>query len=269
MATKRQRTINFSEKEVRLLTDICLKYSSILENKKTDAVTWKEKNTTWEQITAEFNSQNESSNYRDTKNLRLKYDCLKREIKAKKAKNKLEIYKTGGGKPEGTPYTDYEEKILDVITLSLEGLPCRHDSDNALIIDNGIDMVETLPFTAISNLENIPFDIPLSEIDIAAPVARELETSIIPSTSKKWTSGKKKRLQPQERQYFNKKYEQITNNRTTLITLQTENAEWEKQLLLSKIKFAEEEYMLKMKLLKLNIRKAEINLLQAEKGTLE
>lgn len=41
------RSSNFSELEMRLLVDAALKYVNVIENKKSDSVTWKEKNNTW------------------------------------------------------------------------------------------------------------------------------------------------------------------------------------------------------------------------------
>lgn len=134
MTSKRNRAVNFVPKEVRLLVDTCIKYANIIENKRTDAVTWKQKNECWEKITAEFNASTESV-HRDTKTLRLKYECAKRQLKNKKSKNKFESYKTGGGTPNLIPYLDYEERLLEIISLSVEGLPFTGDSDASDVLN--------------------------------------------------------------------------------------------------------------------------------------
>lgn len=125
---KRERAVNFTELEVRFLVDIALKFSVIIENKKTDAVTSKEKNKAWDDIATKFNAVTGCVN-RSAKVLRLKYDSIKRNIKQKNSKNKLEIFKTGGGSAEIQPFTDYEEKLIDYITLTVEGLPAEDDCD--------------------------------------------------------------------------------------------------------------------------------------------
>ncbi|KAK4871969.1 hypothetical protein RN001_016093 [Aquatica leii] len=52
---KRERAGNFTESEKEIMTSITSKYFSIIENKKTDAITIKQKTETWERIADEFN----------------------------------------------------------------------------------------------------------------------------------------------------------------------------------------------------------------------
>ncbi|KAI4455694.1 myb/sant-like dna-binding domain [Holotrichia oblita] len=51
-----QKEKNFSEREIALLLDVIEGYIQIIENKKTDEVTWKEKACIWEKYTIDFNS---------------------------------------------------------------------------------------------------------------------------------------------------------------------------------------------------------------------
>lgn len=67
--------------------------------------------------------------YRSAKVLRLKYDVLKRDLKKKINYNKVQQFKTGGGKPDIKPLTSYEEELFKILSLSIEGLPSRHDGD--------------------------------------------------------------------------------------------------------------------------------------------
>lgn len=69
----------------------------------------------------EFNSQ-AGEIPRNVKNLKTKYDGLKKALKKKKAANQSEVYKTGGGARIITPYTDYEEKLLSILGLQICGL---------------------------------------------------------------------------------------------------------------------------------------------------
>jgi len=45
---KEKRGANFTKTEIDLLIDIMLKYKHIIENKRTDATTWKDKNEAWD-----------------------------------------------------------------------------------------------------------------------------------------------------------------------------------------------------------------------------
>lgn len=126
--SKKSRSANFTKNEVRLLINIASKYASVVENKETDAVSWKAKKDIWDEIAMEFNSQS-GCTYREPVVIRLKYDCLKRDLKKKVATNRLEVYKTGGGQAQILNLNDYEEKLLQLIKFSVEGLTSRHDSD--------------------------------------------------------------------------------------------------------------------------------------------
>ncbi|KAK9670822.1 Myb/SANT-like DNA-binding domain, partial [Popillia japonica] len=131
---KRDRSANFSNEETRILVDLILKYKHIIENKKTDAITWKQKDAGWTRLTTEFNCQ--LSKNRTTKMLKIKYEGLKRALKKKKQTNARELFKTAGGSPILIPYTDYEEKLLSVLLLSVEGLSPEADSDANLVEPN-------------------------------------------------------------------------------------------------------------------------------------
>lgn len=130
---KRDRSANFTLEETRILADLVVKYSRVIENKKTDSVTWKEKDQIWSKLTDEFNVLC-LNGHRTSKILRTKYETIKRNIKKKKANNKCEIYKTGGGAANTMPYTDYEEKILPIILENVEGVGNSiNDSDNCML----------------------------------------------------------------------------------------------------------------------------------------
>jgi len=56
-SNKRKRSSNFSFLDKELLLKIALSRKAVLENKTSNAVTWKDKETTWSDIAVEFNSQ--------------------------------------------------------------------------------------------------------------------------------------------------------------------------------------------------------------------
>lgn len=50
METKRKRNVNFSKTEEELLVELVKKHEQVIENKKTDVVMWKEKESCWAQL---------------------------------------------------------------------------------------------------------------------------------------------------------------------------------------------------------------------------
>ncbi|KYN07214.1 hypothetical protein ALC62_01828 [Cyphomyrmex costatus] len=54
---QRKRADNFSEAEKMILTNLVLQYKDIIENKKSDAVTSKDKDKCWKTIEIAFNSR--------------------------------------------------------------------------------------------------------------------------------------------------------------------------------------------------------------------
>lgn len=65
---KRKRSANFSQFENDILIDIITKYKQVIENKKTDGISIKEKDETWKKVEADFNSiaGKELFNYNET-----------------------------------------------------------------------------------------------------------------------------------------------------------------------------------------------------------
>jgi len=55
-STKRQRATNFSFSEKKLLLKYALQNRSVLENKESSSVSWKDKNKCWMQIAQLYNS---------------------------------------------------------------------------------------------------------------------------------------------------------------------------------------------------------------------
>lgn len=90
-------------------------------------MTWKQKETALRDLTETFNTRTASN--RTEKMLKIKYDGIKRAIKQKHNAAKSEQFKTGGGIAKIIPYTPWEEKILQIISLSVDGLSSENDSD--------------------------------------------------------------------------------------------------------------------------------------------
>lgn len=82
--SKRKRNINFSKSEEELLVELVKKYQQVIENKKTDAIMWKDKEACWVKLSAEFNSQGLLVP-RTVGQLQLKYKNLKKIVRKKSA----------------------------------------------------------------------------------------------------------------------------------------------------------------------------------------
>jgi len=82
--TKRARNVNFSMREEELLVELVTANSHIIENKKTDAIMWKEKEACWKKLVMEFNSQ-ALLIPRTVSQLQLKYKNIKKLVRKKSA----------------------------------------------------------------------------------------------------------------------------------------------------------------------------------------
>ncbi|XP_072945312.1 uncharacterized protein [Epargyreus clarus] len=125
---KRDRSANFSLPERDILVSLVQKYQTVLENKKSDASTWKMKEAAWESIQNEFNARS-GGTFRSTKTLKVKYEGLKRTVRKKSAAIRLELYRTGGGSNKAPSLDNVEEQIKSMITLSTDGMKSVYDCD--------------------------------------------------------------------------------------------------------------------------------------------
>ncbi|RVE45124.1 hypothetical protein evm_010233 [Chilo suppressalis] len=135
MTTKRERGINFKRDESDTLIQLVNENKHVLENKKSDAVTWAEKEQCWQRIETKFNSLS-SVRFRSAKALKIKYDGLKRDTRKKSAAIRAETYRTGGGPSTAPILTPSEEKVKDMILLSVEGMNSLFDSDQIPAIES-------------------------------------------------------------------------------------------------------------------------------------
>lgn len=102
---KRERSANFATAEVQLLVSLVEKFKHIIENKKTDAVTNKDKDAAWKNIENAFNSCGISTSARSWKTLNLKYEGIKKTTKKKSSLQRQETYITGGGPSNAPEFT--------------------------------------------------------------------------------------------------------------------------------------------------------------------
>lgn len=121
----------FKDSEISVLMKLVDKYKHIIENKKSDAVVWKNKQAAWEKITQEMNAAN--GTFRTSANIRGKYENLKKNTKKKFAQEKRNLYRTGGGVEPVVNITKTDEEIKNLLGVSLDGLFNEFDSDAVVI----------------------------------------------------------------------------------------------------------------------------------------
>ena len=85
----------YSELEKSLLIELVGKYKDVLQNKKNDYKIIQQKNTTWETLTQEFNSQS-GVHKRESMQLKKSWENIKSRAKKQLAKEKRETKLTGG-----------------------------------------------------------------------------------------------------------------------------------------------------------------------------
>lgn len=143
MAEKRSRSANFSDEECIIMVNLVKENEKIIECKKTDVTTIKDKENCWEKVTDMFNSES-GVRRRTCKELRMKYENIKRSLKRKIAANKMEVMRTGGGIPKVFVLTPSEEIVYSMTRLAVDGLPGRFDEQKEDDITIDIEKAEVL-----------------------------------------------------------------------------------------------------------------------------
>lgn len=133
MATVESASVrkNFSHFEKEILLELTQKYVHIVENKKTNMITVKQKNDTWKTIETEFNGI-PGVTLRTMKQLWDCYKNLKKKATKERANQKIEIYKTGGGSVSMEKKDTFGEKLLSMGAI-IEPLENVCDSDSQYI----------------------------------------------------------------------------------------------------------------------------------------
>lgn len=91
---KRKRSPNWLASEKHLLLDIVEKHFSVIENKKTDAVTMKQKTTEWVTMSHEYNSQTIQCS-RTAENLKAQWESMKKAVKKETSNIRMHMIQTG------------------------------------------------------------------------------------------------------------------------------------------------------------------------------
>ncbi|XP_031334894.1 myb/SANT-like DNA-binding domain-containing protein 3 [Photinus pyralis] len=136
---KRKRTSNFTADEKDTLFNIVYNYKHVVENKKTDAVTWREKENAWEKIASDYNSM--ASIPRPMESLRKCYMNKKKQIRQDVSNERIQLLQTGGGPPEMPRDDPHKELLLKIMNKkTIAGLDNPFDMDN--IVQSSCDQNE-------------------------------------------------------------------------------------------------------------------------------
>ncbi|XP_028156205.1 myb/SANT-like DNA-binding domain-containing protein 3 isoform X1 [Ostrinia furnacalis] len=128
---KRERNTNFSREETENLISLIETYKNIIENKKSDAATWQEKEKAWKAIEFEYNSCGVGV-YRDARHLKLKYEAIKRDTR-KKANHIAQQNENGSSINKVPPLTPAEQKVKRMLSLSIEDSESCSNSDQNMV----------------------------------------------------------------------------------------------------------------------------------------
>ncbi|KAG5888851.1 hypothetical protein JTB14_037689 [Gonioctena quinquepunctata] len=127
----RKRAPNFSTSGKTVLLNIINTYKSIIECKKMDGTTWRQKDEAWNKICAVFNSNSPGNYPRNKEYLKKFFDNIKKNVRKEIAAERKEVVKTGGGKSESKlgryPTIDLVLNIMNKKTVN--GLVNHFDSD--------------------------------------------------------------------------------------------------------------------------------------------
>ncbi|CAG9770028.1 unnamed protein product [Ceutorhynchus assimilis] len=127
-----KKKVNYSVSEKSLLLSIVQRFKNVVENKKTDAVTWREKDSAWEKI-AEIFSSKSTGVLRTKDSLRKLYENLKKNVRKQVVDEKKLLICTGGGPPPAKKpkaENDLKEQILSIVnSKTVYGLPSIFDGD--------------------------------------------------------------------------------------------------------------------------------------------
>lgn len=132
-APKRRNAV-FRQHEEKILVSLVKKYKHIVENKKTDAITNKEKTKAWENIAKQYTSL--TGDFKECSCLRTKFNNMKKVSKKKFAEERKFIKGTGGGPKIEVNITDTENEIREILGDTLTGFQSEFDNDRELEIIN-------------------------------------------------------------------------------------------------------------------------------------
>ncbi|KAF9417151.1 hypothetical protein HW555_005662 [Spodoptera exigua] len=125
----RKRGPNWHLAEKILLVDLVTEHFSIIENKRTDAITMRQKNAEWAKIAESYNCET-TFTHRAADNLKAQWESLKKSTRKEAAAVRQSLITTGGGLPKPKNNDPLYDKIMGLISTTVTGLQNPFDSDN-------------------------------------------------------------------------------------------------------------------------------------------
>ncbi|KAL5239199.1 hypothetical protein ACI65C_006609 [Semiaphis heraclei] len=219
--SERKRESNFTNAEIDLLLHLCNTNKKILENKTTNAVTWKQKLLAWEKIHTEFNSTTDGQS-RSIKNLRSKYDSMKKEVRKSVAKQKKDVTGTGGG-----PFINLKSTFADEFDFGIT----MEEIDNTSMLEEN-----NSPINPTDTIRVDFSDYSASMLQTAKPkeLKRKISTDIVVDQVPTTSDSLFEKLVERELKILGKKEQEDTIEhqlRTTKLKLEIEKLELEILLL--------------------------------------
>lgn len=206
---KRKRSGNFTTEEKNLLIELVEKYKGILENKKTNAVTQREKDSMWEKVSNIFNSQNLNVP-RSAESLKKLWHNQKQEARKAAAQNRQERFKTGGGPATLEATSDLVDKTISIISnKTVTGLGNLFGGDIQDIQDY------TTPYQSPIQITSSPLTYQNASTSRTDIVDKEI------SPQNKWKSRRRPKTK------INNNDDQLTNLKIRNVQLQNELLEQE------------------------------------------
>ncbi|XP_033217723.1 myb/SANT-like DNA-binding domain-containing protein 3 [Belonocnema kinseyi] len=165
---KGKRGTNFTNPKKQMLTVIVKKYKNIMENKRTDAATTKQKAQAWEKISQDFNANGISPEHRPAVKLKVLWGNLKRNTRKNFSNLRQETFKTGGG---SNPLKEdpLAMQVEEIIGNTAE--PMENAYDEAALSENNDEVT--------GSLEWMYEEIQIDEDFIVQPTVEESELYVL------------------------------------------------------------------------------------------
>ncbi|KAI4455588.1 hypothetical protein MML48_9g00001464 [Holotrichia oblita] len=243
MDPSRKRCANFTPDEKLHVLSLIKLYKDIIENKKSDTVTWREKETAWENITKQFNASSNVLIKRTKESLKNFYENKKKETRKAAAMERCDRLKTGGGPSSYTTTDPTIDLTMSIINQkSVVGLPSIFDNDAE---ENEENIV--IKFVNVEEENQLDWgDFKASQLK--TPVSSKLRQ---PENNKNWSARRRPTLT--NTATVAKKYEEWVDAKKEVTLLQLELLKEEKLQQARNAEQCKEEFELRKEALRLDI----------------
>ncbi|XP_046399465.1 uncharacterized protein LOC124165962 [Ischnura elegans] len=264
-----RKSPNFSQHEVRRLIDVVESFHEIIESKKTDSATWRDKSKAWREVSDIYNAMVPTP--RTAEQLRIKYDSLKKEARKALARAIAEREEAirSGCEPVGKSISPVHERLCSLIGIAVDGLNNTFDTNFMTFCqpierteENGLDN-GNCSRTSASGMAAIGSSSPLTSEDSHQPCSSRdgmtenvtplaLEAPQIRSNEDGASSQRRKRPKISESREATRCFTALAEAKTELARLQIEALE-------GKLKFQRQKQDLQLMLLRAELDGKELD----------